>query len=253
MYHSLPTSMSLIPPNPTVDSTEDKGDVCTREHCFRCFDTLFCDLTDHQPLPCQFPDEKYPPFVTWSTRSSRPGRAPRLRGCIGTFEPVAIREGLAQYALISAFQDSRFARIEEAELESLECGISLLTNFEEATSYLDWTIGVHGVRITFPHPSLLAAPPSPSSAPSPLSSASSVPTRSMLRHKFSATYLPEIASEQGWDKFETIDSLIRKAGWNGRITEDIRRSIKLKRYQSQKCTVSWEEFVEWRLQNGGTM
>lgn len=75
----------------------------------------------------------------------------------------------------------------------------------------------------------------------------------MLRHKFSATYLPEIASEQGWDKFETIDSLIRKAGWNGRITEDIRRSIKLKRYQSQKCTVSWEEFVEWRLQNGGTM
>lgn len=63
-----------------------------------------------------------PIFVTWNTRSSRPGRQPRLRGCIGTFEAVPIRQGLAEYALISAFEDHRFRRIEEQELETLECG-----------------------------------------------------------------------------------------------------------------------------------
>ena len=62
-----------------------------------------------------------PLFVTWNTRSSRPGRPSRLRGCIGTFEPQPLRDGLAEYALISAFRDSRFKRIEEWELENLEC------------------------------------------------------------------------------------------------------------------------------------
>ena len=73
-------------------------------------------------FPCEFSPLHSPLFVTWNTRSSRPGRAPRLRGCIGTFEPLPIREGLAEYALISAFKDSRFRKIESHELESLECG-----------------------------------------------------------------------------------------------------------------------------------
>ena len=62
-------------------------------------------------------------FVTWYTRSSRPFAGQRLRGCIGTFEPQPIREGLAKYSLISAFNDSRFPPIEERELSSLECGL----------------------------------------------------------------------------------------------------------------------------------
>lgn len=61
-------------------------------------------------------------FVTWNTRPNRPFASQRLRGCIGTFEPQPIREGLAKYALISAFNDSRFPPIEERELSSLECG-----------------------------------------------------------------------------------------------------------------------------------
>lgn len=90
-----------------------------------------------------------------------------------------------------------------------------------------------------------------SSAPSPLSSSTSIPTRNTFKQKFTATYLPQIAPEQGWDKLETIDSAIRKAGWNGKITDDLRRSIKLRRYQSAKCSVTWEEYVEWRKENGG--
>lgn len=54
--------------------------------------------------------------------------------------------------------------------------------------------------------------------------------------------------EQGWDKLDAIDSAIQKAGWNGDITEDLRRSIKLRRYQSSKCLVTWGEYWQWRQQ-----
>jgi AMMECR1 domain-containing protein len=123
---------------------------------------------------------------------------------------------------------------------------------------LDWTIGVHGIYITFAHPALLVASQSESSAPSPLSSSTALsssangPTPSAASKKtFSATYLPEVVPAQGWDKIEAVDSAIHKAGWSGRITEEIRRSVKLRRYQSKACTVTWHEFVEWRKENGG--
>ena len=80
-----------------------------------------------------------------------------------------------------------------------------------------------------------------------------MPTRSNLKHSFSACYLPEVAKEQGWDKQETIDSAIQKAGWHGRITEDLRRNVKIRRYQSKLCTVDWAEYVRWRKANGGQM
>lgn len=70
-------------------------------------------------------DANSPLFVTWNTLSSRPGRQPRLRGCIGNFDPMPIVDGLAEYALISAFRDSRFRKISKNELETLECGYVL--------------------------------------------------------------------------------------------------------------------------------
>jgi AMMECR1 domain-containing protein len=164
-----------------------------------------------------------------------------------------LKEGLAEYALVSAFKDSRFRKIEERELESLECGISLLTDFEDASSYLDWTIGVHGIYITFPHPSLLSSSTSSSGTPSPVSSQASLPATARItsKHSFSATYLPDVIPDQGWDKIEAVDSAIHKAGWNGRITEDIRRSVNLRRYQSRKCVVGWDDYVEWRARHRG--
>lgn len=112
---------------------------------------------------------------------------------------------------------------------------------------------MHGIHISFPHPSTLTPSSESSSAPSPFSSSVSLPTRRSLRQTYTATYLPQIAPEQGWDKIETVDSAIRKAGWDGRITEDVRRSVKLRRYQSKKCTVGWEEYVAWRVSNGATV
>ena len=141
--------------------------------------------------------------------------------------------------------------------------VSLLTDFEDASSYLDWTIGVHGIYITFPHPALLIASQSESSSPSPLSSSTTLllsnttttkqTSSGAYKKTFSATYLPEVMPAQGWDKIEAVNSAIHKAGWSGRITEEIRRSVKLRRYQSKACTVTWHEFVEWRKANEGKM
>ncbi|KIJ56824.1 hypothetical protein M422DRAFT_22959 [Sphaerobolus stellatus SS14] len=236
---------------PVTKASPDQ--TCTLEHCFHAFDTLYCALTGAVPIPPKFPDEKYPLFVTWNIRSSRPGVLPRLRGCIGSFEPQSLHSGLAEYALISAFRDHRFRKIEERELEKLECCISLLTDFEDASSYLDWTVGVHGIYISFPHPStipLVSTPSSDSStSPSPLSSSTSLPsTRRFFKPKrlLNATYLPEVMPEQGWSKIEAIDSAIRKAGWDGHISEELRRSINLRRFQSRVCNVGWDEYQEWR-------
>ncbi|ESK93737.1 amme chromosomal region 1-like protein [Moniliophthora roreri MCA 2997] len=219
-----------------------KNEDCLPEHCFHAFDALYCSLIPSAtPIDPTFSDDEYPLFVTWNKLSSR-GNAKRLRGCIGSFDPLSLHTGLPEYALISAFRDNRFRPIQQSEFESLECAVSLLINFEDAQSYLDWEIGKHGIYISFPHPSTIN-----SSAPSPLSSQSLLSLPSLGRKKqLTATYLPDVMPEQGWDKQEAIDSAIQKAGWNGLITEDIRRSVKLRRYQSSQYSVTWAEYLEWR-------
>lgn len=47
----------------------------------------------------------------------------------------------------------------------------------------------------------------------------------------------------GWDRIQTIDSLLHKGGYKGTITEEARRSVKLTRYQSEKITVSYAEYI----------
>ena len=127
--------------------------------------------------------------------------------------------------------------------------ISLLTDFENADNYLDWEVGTHGIYISFPHPSLL---PNPSSeAPSPLTGNSGNLPRITSKQTFTATYLPDVMPAQGWDKVEAVDSAIQKAGWRGVISEDLRRSVKLRRYQSRRCEVSWDDYITWREEQLG--
>lgn len=59
-----------------------------------------------------------------------------------------------------------------------------------------------------------------------------------------ATYLPEVAAHEGWTVIEAIDSLIRKAGYNGPITESLRKQIHLTRYQSTLFTMQYSEYVD---------
>ena len=56
----------------------------------------------------------------------------------------------------------------------------------------------------------------------------------------------------GWDKIQTIDSLLRKGGFKSAVTPDVRRAIRLVRYQSQKVTMTYSEYLAHahRLNNG---
>ncbi|XP_054168425.1 uncharacterized protein CG5902-like [Oppia nitens] len=188
--------------------------IVTNEMCFFCFDVLSSHLNHTEPpkIP-NFPNECHPLFVTWKI-----GRDRRLRGCIGTFNAMNLHIGLREYAMTSALKDSRFSPITRDELPRLYVSVSILRHFEDANNYNDWQIGVHGIRIEF------------------------VTEKGSKR---TATYLPEVAPEQGWDHIQTIDSLLRKGGYKGVIDNDVRLSIRLTRYQSEKISVSYQEYRDY--------
>ena len=59
----------------------------------------------------------------------------------------------------------------------------------------------------------------------------------------SATYLPEVAFEQGWTQERTVESLVRKAGFNGVISVDLLCEIKCVRYQSSKQKLTYSNYI----------
>ncbi|KAI1808725.1 AMMECR1 domain-containing protein [Daldinia bambusicola] len=158
-----------------------------------------------------------PLFVTWNTVSPRTGNT-SLRGCIGTFEAQELDEGLSSYAITSAINDMRFDPISKRELPSLEVAVTLLTDFEDCADAMDWEIGRHGLRISF----------------------------SERGRRFGATYLPDVAAEQGWTKEETLVSLMRKAGWTGRKDKWQNVELKVVRYQGKKKSLLYPEYKQWR-------
>ncbi|KAI9759846.1 MAG: hypothetical protein M4579_002053 [Chaenotheca gracillima] len=158
-----------------------------------------------------------PLFVTWNTLS-KTGRK-SLRGCIGTFEAQELGQGLKSYALTSAFDDTRFLPIAKRELSSLEVGVTLLTDFESASTPTSWDLGTHGLRISFTYHS----------------------------KRYGATYLPDVPVEQGWTKEETLISLMRKAGWTGKEHDWQKvNDLRVIRYQGKAVHVGYQEYVSWR-------
>ena len=102
---------------------------------------------------------------------------------------------------------------------------------------MDWELGTHGIRIAF----------------------------TWQGKRYGATYLPDVAREQGWSKTETLVSLMRKAGWNGpkeswsRVLEGAGSSLggalgwgkktdqaEVTRYQGRKVGVTFDEWDAWR-------
>ena len=50
------------------------------------------------------------------------------------------------FCIPSALKDSRFSPVCREELPRLIVSVSILCHFEDAQDYLDWEIGVHGIR-----------------------------------------------------------------------------------------------------------
>ncbi|KAJ9641219.1 hypothetical protein H2204_002897 [Knufia peltigerae] len=182
--------------------------------------------------------DSFPLFVTWNTISKSGHKS--LRGCIGTFEAQPLASGLSTYALTSAFDDTRFSPIPASLLPTLSCSLTLLADFEPCSDALDWTLGTHGLRISFTHRS--------------------------RRH--GATYLPDVAVEQGWTKEETVESLMKKAGWDGGYGHGVAKRLlrgsarasdgqntkpwddvqdfRAVRYTGLKASASYNEWMDWR-------
>ncbi|WVQ99087.1 hypothetical protein IAU59_006219 [Kwoniella sp. CBS 9459] len=250
---SYPSTHIATPVSFSADQTdnaraeEEEETICTREHPLYCFDVLVDHFqqqghghgkkhksssgTIGPKAIFKNKNEKYALFVTWNTNTShRANHKPALRGCIGNFSPMPLEEGLKEYALVSAFDDHRFSPIKASELPHLSCNVSLLTPFTSIPNPLAWTPGVHGIHITFTHPT--------------------------TGRSLSATYLPEICPDQGWTREETVLSAIAKAGYKGRVNprdkdDPVWSSLRVKVYESQKATADWAEYLRWKGENAG--
>ncbi|GMI44279.1 hypothetical protein TrCOL_g12665 [Triparma columacea] len=166
------------------------------------------------PLPLPPSSPPAPVFVTWETKSSGGGGGDGwdLRGCIGTLAPSDLARAIPDYTLTAALRDRRFRPITASELPSLRVSVSLLVDYESCSNCYDWVVGVHGIIITFTRGS----------------------------STYSATYLPEVASEHRMTREEAVASLVRKAGYEGRVEPG---EISARRYQSSKCTLTYDEWM----------
>ncbi|KAM3161653.1 AMMECR1 domain-containing protein [Lachancea thermotolerans] len=171
--------------------------------------------------------EKTSLFITWEKQGASGREDFQLRGCIGTFARPPLLKGIERYSLIAALQDDRFPPIRKGEFPRLKCSCNILHNF--TTIYkrskpdgdiFDWEIGVHGIELKFEDPG----------------------TGRIL----SATFLPEVMPEQGWDKQETFQALIEKAGYYRDIGQLIdsydEYFVEVLRYEGDKSAIAYEEF-----------
>lgn len=185
------------------------------------FDTLYSHLMETSPIPfkeiCQIvgnatsnpPIEHFPLFVTWNVMSY--GQK-ELRGCIGNFSKLELPRGVKEYAIVAAFEDPRFPAIVANELNKLSCSVTLLKNFEKAHDCYDWELGKNGIRI-------------------------------LINGQRTATFLPDVATEFGWTKDETLQHLVRKAGYH-QDWKDLQ--IELTRYEGIKDSFGYKEYLALR-------
>ena len=190
----------------------DYSQLC--KYCFQILEGILSKANlEEISFPEQFKGKSYPVFVTWTI-----GKEKKLRGCVGTFTKDDLEKNLLKYTYISAFNDSRFPPITIDEIKNLNCGISLLVQFEKAENPEDWEVGKHGINIQF---------------------------KDQNDHNYSATYLPEVAKDENWDQKTTLTHLIRKARYKGTL-ESIYNNIQVERYQSIKKTITYDEYQKMK-------
>ena len=132
-------------------------------------------LAEDANLPLEGPlAEKRGAFVTLTIQK-------RLRGCIGYiegFKPLA--QAVAENGRSAAVKDPRFPPLQVHELTGLEIEVSVLTPLREVPSFQEIQVGRHGVL--------------------------------MEKKGRQAVFLPQVATEQGWDLETTLTQLALKAG-----------------------------------------
>lgn len=128
------------------------------------------------PCPDPYPALLEPrgAFVTLKQRG-------RLRGCIGRVESErALWETVARVARSSAFEDPRFKPLAREELDTVTLEVSVMSPLRPVASPEEVVAGRHGVMIEL--------------------------------HGRRALFLPQVASEQGWERTTLLQELCAKAG-----------------------------------------
>lgn len=195
--------------------------LCGPAHVLHCWDVLAAAFAAGSAPDPVFDgaDGLAPYFVTLKKR--RYDGTLELRGCIGTLSPRQVA-AIGVYARKSAFEDRRFPPLTADELPQLEVSVSLLVGFEPAAHPHDWVVGVHGITIAW--------------------------TDGVDGRQYSATYLPEVAPEQGWDQAQAVASLARKAGHYPPLSPAVLGAMTVTRYRSSKFSLS---HAEWAAARGG--
>ena len=118
------------------------------------------------------------------------GHGESLRGCIGSILPSeTVVSTVARRAASAALEDTRFpSKVGPAELDHIKVEVSVLTPPRPVAGPEQFVVGRHGVILQ--------------------------------KGGHGATYLPQVAPEQGWDRETTLRHLSMKAGlgpdgWKG--------------------------------------
>jgi len=104
-----------------------------------------------------------------------------LRGCIGQIVPIdKLYIAIQKMAIAAAFEDPRFPKLKQEELQSIDFEISVLSPFEKITNIGEIEVGKHGLMIS--------------------------------KNMYHGLLLPQVATEYGWDRETFLKQLCRKAG-----------------------------------------
>jgi len=104
-----------------------------------------------------------------------------LRGCIGFIEGIRpLQDAVIEMAKSAAFNDPRFAAVTSDEVDDLDLEISVLSPVEEVSHVEEIEIGRHGLIIE--------------------------------QGFYKGLLLPQVASENNWDKTEFLQHTCQKSG-----------------------------------------
>jgi len=118
--------------------------------------------------------EKRGAFVTLKKKGE-------LRGCIGCVRAnKPLYQTVSQMAIAAALEDPRFPPVTEEELPDLEYEISVLSPLRKVDSWKEIQVGIHGVQV--------------------------------VAGGRAGLFLPQVATETGWDLETFLDHLMLKAG-----------------------------------------
>jgi AmmeMemoRadiSam system protein A len=108
-------------------------------------------------------------------------QAGQLRGCIGSFEGEGqLAQTVSRMAVAAGWEDPRFPKLKLNEVPGLDLEISVLSPLREIKDLNEIQVGKHGIYIT----------------------------RGFRR----GVLLPQVATEQGWDRDTFLDHTCIKAG-----------------------------------------